>query len=431
MAAAILGLAAVLASLSFQVAQAETGDAFLSAINETRKQGVTCPEVNYQGGEVDPPMQMDPASPLKRNATLDAAAREYAAAVAAGTAWIQQEPLFVGPSGYLPWRSAAYYYKRTALDETRAAADSRSDFGCRSVFSNEYSEIGTATASDGTWTTFLYIVAEPFDPARVPEYTRRIFDDINRIRAQGATCFGRIYGPKPAFIWSDGLALAAQEHSEDMATMPFAGGDPHAGSDGSRPQQRVDRVPCANSGVAENVAFNSSPLPGQAWIDMSPGHCGNVMSDRVHAGLGVSTAPALAGSMFGRNPYVTLDVATASGACAPGASPDPVKPPVTGNPVKPPDSTPAYGVFELDANLPHQQPRSFRQVARRRSDGSERGRGSGRDCTATQLLRADVAAARHFQFWRIRAHEHELPRRRAGDDVHLRESTGSAASLVR
>lgn len=328
-------------SLAATPVRAATGDVFLEEVNRLRAAGgITCPAVDYLNGPPDPPMLMAAAPPLRRSAVLDSAAQAYARAVADKTSYPQDEPRFLGPAGYLAWHAASDMQTGSgALDEVaaaraRATADSFWGSGCRAAFGPGYGEIGIATAVAGGFTTFLFIVADPFDPARVPEYARRFFDEINGIRARGVTCPGGAqFGPMPPLVWSDGLAAAAQGHSEDMATWPFRGGDPHAGSNGSTAQTRVAAVPCTSTGVWENVAANATKTPGDAWAGLSAGHCAALMANQKHAGIGVSHAPALAGTLWGRSPFVTLDIATVTGACRPA---DPV------TPVEPP----RYGVFE-------------------------------------------------------------------------------------
>jgi uncharacterized protein YkwD len=339
--------AVALAGLSLVAtpARSATGDAFLTEINRSRAQGgITCPAFTYIDGQIEPAAVMEAAPPLVRNPTLDTAAQAYAQAIADGSGLPQEEPRFLGPLGYLSWRAQSDYQGGTGTINEVAAAQARANAasnpryspGCRVAFASGYSEIGIGTAVNGAFTTFLFIVAEPFSPARIAEYARTFFDEINRIRAQGVTCPGGAqFGPMPAFVWSDGLAAAAQGHSEDMATWPYKGGDPHAGSNGSTAQARVAALPCATAGVWENVAYNSSTTPGLDWTKMTPGHCATVMSNQKNAGIGVSHAPPLASTGEGRAPFVTLDVATVTGACQP-----PDTPPVT--PVVPS----AYGSFD-------------------------------------------------------------------------------------
>ena len=349
-----LNLAVILAGQA--AAQNQTGDEFISTINTLRQQPHTCKEARYAGGETDPPVSFNPAAPLKRNSTLDKAAQSYAEAVAKGQATIQQEPSFVGPSGYLPWRSAAGYEKIGSVVESQFANGQLNDpFGCRRILSADYSEIGVGVAYDGSWTTFLYIVAEPFDRAKIPLYSREVFDHLNSLRATGLTCFGTTYAPRAPFVWSNGLATAAQRHSEDMATWPFQGGDVHRGSDGSTAQQRVDRVPAPNNGVWENIASNAESTrgPALAWTDqvkptaMTAGHCAVAMSDQKHAGIGVSIATPLASTLWGRHPWVTLNVATVTGESTqqpPDVTTGPVSPGTL--PPQPTSTADAFGKFD-------------------------------------------------------------------------------------
>jgi uncharacterized protein YkwD len=314
-----LGVAGIAALTTLAApARAGTGDTFLTKINEMRVQGVTCPEIRYgpyEDGhyETDPPEVMAAASALIRNATLDQAAQAFAAAPIPDA-----EPQFVGPTGYLPFRAGSGLGQSQDVSEVTLASDQTSNPpGCRQIFSSKYSEIGVAIRQSGSWTQVFYIVAEPFSPQKVPDYARVIFEDINRVRRAGVTCFGKTYPRKAAFIWSDGLAYAAQKHSSYIANN-YVDGDPHSdGTADPKPwQTRVNAVPCANNGVQENVQLNASQSPAESWTTLSPGHCQNLMSDRTHAGVGISTAPHLASSLWGRSPFVTLDITNVTGACA-------------------------------------------------------------------------------------------------------------------
>jgi hypothetical protein len=243
------------------------------------------------------------------------------------------EPQFVGPTGYLPWTAASSWVQAQGFDPVPVAASQATNmYACRTAFSSDFSEIGMATAQANGWTTFLYIVAKPFLPEKIPEYARAILDDVNRARAQGVTCFGTTYPPMRPLAWSDALAGVAQAHSQDMATWPYGGGSPHIGSNGSNEQARAKSV--CPAGIWENVDINGSASPATDWIKMDPPHCEALFKDLPSAGVGISQAKPLATTGNGRSAFVTLDIGCANG-----------QPPV-GQPVTPPTPVQSYGMFD-------------------------------------------------------------------------------------
>ena len=56
----------------------------------------------------------------------------------------------------------------------------------------------------------------------------------------------------PAFLWSEHLALAAQDHCRDHGPKGEIG---HVGSDGSKPTDRVNRYGMWANQLAENLAY--------------------------------------------------------------------------------------------------------------------------------------------------------------------------------
>ena len=338
MVIAMVGLLGLMAPVAAQTAL-ETY--FFDQINQAREMERTCPEGTYADGTILEATHYAAAPPLQRDAKLDSAARAYAQAIAAREATIQEEYRFVGPSGYLPWDSKMAVQLFTGTDPDTRSVDSAvhrmantSSFDCNKLMSPDHVDIGVGIATVNGRMAFLFIIGDPFDPDRIPEYRRQIFEDINAIRTNRVTCpGGETFGPLPPYQWSNMLAQAAQNHSDDMATNGFVGGDPHAGNDGLRPRDRVDLVGCRyTAGVAENVMLNAYPLRGvaQSWVELSPGHCHNVMRNMTHVGIGIAQGSTLASQAEGRQPWVTLKVATPEGDCTQGdigSEPPPEPPP--------------------------------------------------------------------------------------------------------
>ncbi len=99
--------------------------------------------------------------------------------------------------------------------------------------------------------------------------------DINDLRAEGCQCGNTTMPPVEPLQWNDQMAMAAAEHSADMAQ---AGVLNHTGTDGSDAGDRLKRNGYNWRSYGENIAsgFTSMDAVLQAWID-SPGHCRNLM----------------------------------------------------------------------------------------------------------------------------------------------------------
>lgn len=328
-AVVVAGMAVLLASAA--PSRADSFDAFLEELNRLRAEPRVCPEVTWLNGPTDPPLAMPAAPALVRNPLLDQAAQAYATAVANLEAGSGAEPTYVGPTGYLPWTAGSSWVSASGIDPvTIAASQATKTSACRTAFSSDFSEIGMASArAPNGATTFLYVVAKPFLPEKIPEYARAILDDVNEARAKGATCFGKTYPPTGPLAWSDALAGVAQAHSEDMATWPYRGDrSPHDGSNGSTPQTRAKSV--CPSGIWENVDINGTASPGTDWIKMDAAHCAALFEDLPRAGVGISQATPLASTFSGRSAFVTLDIGCANGQPPAGEPVTPPPPPVDG-----------------------------------------------------------------------------------------------------
>jgi len=63
------------------------------------------------------------------------------------------------------------------------------------------------------------------------------------------------------FVWSDELALAAQDHCEDLG---MTGGTRHEGSNGLMPYHRIKMYGKASGKIGESLAFGD--LDGKEYI---------------------------------------------------------------------------------------------------------------------------------------------------------------------
>ena len=195
-------------------AQDSFAEEFIRLMNEKRASGYTCPEIVYSNGAPDPAIPLAPSPPLSRNTQLDAAAQAYLGEVDKLTAGPQDEPRFIGPSGYLPWWSYfGYDFVRLETptskpDAVAAVAAALTGLTCRAVLSGNYSEFGFAALNRTGGVRWGIFVAEPFKPEKKREYAEKIFNVINERRAHGSiTCpyTTNEVSAKPLFIWDDGL----------------------------------------------------------------------------------------------------------------------------------------------------------------------------------------------------------------------------------
>jgi uncharacterized protein YkwD len=175
------------------------------------------------------------------------------------------------------------------------------------------------------WATRLAVVlATPYNPANAADYKRRIFEELNKIRATGvspttypgAQCSSS--GPVPTLQWNDKMAEAAQFHSNDYATAGVINRDPHIGTKGDTASSRIQAAGCTQGG-GENVNLNFGLTPEAAvrnWLTLSAGHCQNVVlvSGAKVAGIGIAHSAAL--QKLPTGPFVTFNLGDDKGCQA-------------------------------------------------------------------------------------------------------------------
>lgn len=109
--------------------------------------------------------------------------------------------------------------------------------------------------------------------------------EINKLRAEGATCGTTWYPPVPPLTWHPILGQTALEHSIDMAAYNYFD---HTNLDGESPWERVGDNGYTASG--EVIAAGSSTVSGtiNQW-EGSAGHCAILMSKyQTEFGLGMA-----------------------------------------------------------------------------------------------------------------------------------------------
>ena len=238
-------LAGVVALAATPVAHADA----LTLVNALRKQG--CGRV-------------PPAPAVKANKALDAAARELAR-----TGKLRDA---VEGAGYSAERSASLHIKGpTSDDDIRRELAARS---CASLVDQGVTELGSYRRADETW----IVLAKPLPKPPVLEpvaEAARVLELVNAARAQERKCGRQSFAPAPALKPSAVLASAAAAHARDMAEHAEL---THAGSDGSKPAERITRAGYDWRASGENVASGQRNADAvvAAWLQ-SPGHCANIM----------------------------------------------------------------------------------------------------------------------------------------------------------
>jgi uncharacterized protein YkwD len=117
----------------------------------------------------------------------------------------------------------------------------------------------------------------PFE-ARPPPLANRALELVNDVRARGARCGRRAFGPAPPLVLSGALGGVALGHAADMANRNYF---EHEDLAGHSPADRVRAVGYKEKLVGENIAYGPGSIEEvvQGWLD-SPGHCENIMDPR-------------------------------------------------------------------------------------------------------------------------------------------------------
>ncbi len=214
------------------------------------------------------------ARPLNHNAALDRAAQQWAVGASIAAA--------AERSGYQAQATAGL---RISGPEASTIPLLRQR-GCRTVTDQSMRDIGVYQRGLDTW---LVLAAALVVPARsqAPVLASRALQLVNEVRARGARCGGRTFGPAPPVRLSGTLANVAFGHANDMAVHDYF---EHQDLAGRSPAERVRAVGYQEKLVGENIAYGpqSAEEVVQGWLD-SPGHCENIMDPRF-AEMGIAYA---------------------------------------------------------------------------------------------------------------------------------------------
>ncbi|MEO9872484.1 CAP domain-containing protein [Ekhidna sp.] len=126
-----------------------------------------------------------------------------------------------------------------------------------------------------------------------------ILNIVNNHRRSGANCGGDNLPNTGGLQWSDELAKAALDHSNDMQQNGYFD---HTSQDGRKFSERAKSAGFEGSPVGENIAsgYQSEESVMQGWMESS-GHCKNIMnSNATHVGVARSNEGALWTMVLGR-----------------------------------------------------------------------------------------------------------------------------------
>jgi uncharacterized protein YkwD len=251
----LLGLVSAL--LAIVPAQADT----LSAVQVLREGGC--------GGV------LPAAQPVHHNPLLDRAAEQWAAGVSPEAA--------AKHSGYVAQTAAGVHISGAESSTVQLLRHS----ACRTVTNQALQDIGVYHRGLDTWLVFASAYVVPAR-SRVPVMADQALRLVNEVRARGARCGERSFGPAPPMRLSETLASVALGHASDMAEHNYF---EHVDPAGRSPADRVRAVGYREKLVGENIAYGPQSVEEvvQGWLD-SPGHCENIMDPRF-AEMGLAYAP--------------------------------------------------------------------------------------------------------------------------------------------
>jgi uncharacterized protein YkwD len=215
------------------------------------------------------------ARPLQHIASLDRAAEQ----------WANGRSLASALSGYASESAAGLHIK----GPESATIPLLKQAGCRTVTNPSLHDVGLYQRGADSWLVLGSVTAASSSArapapaqtpatASAPTLATRALQLVNEVRARGARCGDRSFGPAPPVKLSGTLAGVAFGHAADMATHNYF---EHEDLTGRSPADRVRAVGYQEKLVGENIAYGpkSADEVVQGWLD-SPGHCENIMDPR-------------------------------------------------------------------------------------------------------------------------------------------------------
>jgi uncharacterized protein YkwD len=217
---------------------------------------------------------LPPARPLHHLVSLDRAAEQ----------WADGRPLAAATqrSGYEAETTTGL---RISGPDSEAIQLLRKS-SCRTATNPALQDIGIHRHGSDTWIV-LASASVVLSKSQAPLLATRALQLVNDVRARGARCGERSFGPAPPVKLSFTLGGVALGHADDMARHNYF---EHEDLTGRSPADRVRAVGYQEKLVGENIAYGpkSADEAVQGWLD-SPGHCENIMDPRF-AEMGIAYA---------------------------------------------------------------------------------------------------------------------------------------------
>jgi uncharacterized protein YkwD len=231
---------------------------------------------------------LPPARPLRHITSLDRAAEQWANGRSLGSA--------AQLSGYESESTAGLHIK--GPESATIQLIKKSD--CRTATNPSFRDVGLYQRGAESWLVLGSVYVAPASAkvapasakvapasAQAPLQATRALQLVNEVRARGARCGDRSFGPAPPVRLSQTLGGVAFGHADDMAKHNYF---EHEDLTGRSPADRVRAVGYQEKLVGENIAYGpkSAEEVVQGWLD-SPGHCENIMDPRF-AEMGIAYA---------------------------------------------------------------------------------------------------------------------------------------------
>jgi hypothetical protein len=126
-----------------------------------------------------------------------------------------------------------------------------------------FHDVGEFRRGAETWLVFGAVYVMPAS-AQAPKLANRALQLVNEVRARGARCGERSFGPAPPMKLSDTLGTVAFGHANDMARHNYF---EHEDLTGHSPADRVRAVGYREKLVGENIAYGpkSAEEVVQGW----------------------------------------------------------------------------------------------------------------------------------------------------------------------
>ncbi|WP_122420760.1 CAP domain-containing protein [Pseudomonas viridiflava] len=175
------------------------------------------------------------------------------------------------------------------------AQDANEAFGmlkaryCGALLDAQYADVGI-TRERNDW---RIVLARPLIDSKLSDTSsagKLLLAQINEARSKPRMCGKRPFAAAQPVVWNATLELAAQGHSQSMASENYF---QHRGFDGDSPADRARAAGYSGRQIGENIAAGQS-TPGKAmasWL-ASPGHCANLMNPMfTEVGVAYATGP--------------------------------------------------------------------------------------------------------------------------------------------